>query len=1400
MPGRLAVVVSAVMMVVSAGLPLATTAAASPEPAGAQAQSPGTQSQGGKPSAEHVCDTPRPGKVACFAMRRNGVGGKHGVLAADAPPSGYGPADLRSAYDLPDDGGEGRTVAVVVAYDNPTAEADLAVYRAQYGLPECTTANGCFRKIDQRGGTDYPDADAEWAAEASLDLDMVSAVAPGARLLLVEADSDTFEDIFAAVDQAVAQGAQYVSNSYGSGYDSTPGSGEDPAQTEFDAHYNHPGVAMVASSGDYAYGVSYPAASQYVTSVGGTSLTRDTSTDRGWSESVWHNAFGGPGSGCSAYEPKPAFQTDTDCETRSVADVAAVADPVTGVAVYQTYGGSGWGVMGGTSVSSPIIAGVYAIAGSPARGSYPNSYPYFKQSGLHDVTSGHNGNCSPSSLCNAKAGYDGPTGLGTPDGPAAFRSFPHGEVGGTVTDSAGAPLPGTTVTAGDYRVTTDADGHYTLALPPGSYELTAAAYGYRTGADGAMTVTEGASITRDFTLESAAGRSITGKVTDGSGHGWPLYATITVDGVPGGPVFTDPFTGRYELRLPGDHDYKLKVAARYPGYRTVTKEIAVRGSDQAVDFAVPVDADAATAAGYELRTTGATEPFGSATAPPAGWSVVNAEGTTGGWDFSDSAKRGNRTGGGGGFAAVDSDHAGVGNHQDSALLSPVYDFSDYTRPRLSFDTEYASYEGQRATVDVTTDGGASWSTVRLWQEPLHGHVDVPLSDYAGAKAVQLRFRFVADWGLWWQVDNVFVGNQPYVPVTGGLVAGVVTDANTGAGVVGVAVRNADAASQKAYTAATPDDPLLADGFYWLFSDTLGDHTFTMVKSRYASGAETVRVAADGVAEADQVLKAGRLTITPAAVDETLDWKGSGTRKLTVKNTGGLPATLTLGERSGGLQTQAAEGAPLQVVSGDASPLREHVDSSGAASAGAPTAAGETSAVAPAVAGEAWQPVTNLPVAVADSAVAAYGGKLYSAFGWTGSADTSDLYSYDPGSGVWSKLASAADTREAPARGFVDGKFYAVGGWGADGSPDAKLEIYDPATDTWTTGASSPMPYAASGSAVLDGELYVVGGCADDGCGFTDVYAYDPETDSWSERAPYPEPISWTACGAIGDMLYCAGGTGADGSSKHAYAYDPVTDSWSPVADMPITLWGSNYTAANGLLLVIGGRAATGVTNRGFAFDPEKGTWTALPNLSSAVYRGGAAPGFYTVGGKNSPSLFAKPLATVQVLPGYDQVDADQDVTWLGLGTRKVTLAPGAATTVEVSLDATADEITQPGAYTAKLNVGTDTPYHVPLIPVTMHVDPPKHWGRYAGTVLGTDSTEGGGGTTPLAGATVRIDGKTSSHTLKTGDDGTFALWLDARGAPLTVTVTKDGYEPATSEAKMAKGKTTTGDFTLKKAP
>jgi subtilase family serine protease len=358
-----------------------------------------------------TCAAPTGQHAACLAQIDTDAAG-HPLSPAAAAAAGlsfYTAADLQDAYRLPSAArGVGQTVAIVDAFDDPNAEADLAVYRQANGLPPCDTASGCFRKVDQRGGTAYPPADDGWSTEISLDVDMVSAACPNCKVLLVEADDNSFDNLGAAVDEAVRLGADAVSNSYGS---SGAESGDELAVA---AHYDHPGTVITASSGDWGFGVSAPAAFNSVIAVGGTALFHDSSR-RGWGEAAWVGA----GSGCSAYVAKASWQHDRLCGKRTVADVSAVADPNTPVAVYDTFDYPGWVGFGGTSVASPLIAAVYALAGN-ARTIVPGEYAYSHRSLLFDVTTGSNGSCGGSYLCTAVKGYDGPTGLGTPNGTGAF--------------------------------------------------------------------------------------------------------------------------------------------------------------------------------------------------------------------------------------------------------------------------------------------------------------------------------------------------------------------------------------------------------------------------------------------------------------------------------------------------------------------------------------------------------------------------------------------------------------------------------------------------------------------------------------------------------------------------------------------------------------------------------------------------------------------------------------------------------------------------------------------------------------------------------------------------------------------------------------------------------------------
>jgi hypothetical protein len=373
-----------------------------------------------------------------------------GMIRAQAAASGpvagtYGPPDLRAAYTLPSSGGKGTTIAIVDAQDDANAEADLAVYRSHYGLPPCTTANGCFKKVDQNGGTSYPSEDDGWSEEISLDLDMVSAACPDCKILLVEATSASDTDLNTAIATAASLGAKAISNSWSGPEDSTV--------TTEEAAYNIPGVTVLAASGDngFSEGTQFPASSQYVVAVGGTELDKSSSSSRGFSEIVWGtndpSNDGATGSGCSAYIKKPSWQHDSSCKFKMSNDVSAVGDPVPGLAVYDTenaqgQGATGWVQIGGTSASTPLVAGILGVTGNA--GVSPS---FFYSASVYDITSGNNGTCSPSYYCDATTGYDGPTGTGTPNASTWSGSPPPPTDAGPPQDS-GTPPAGAIVNGG----------------------------------------------------------------------------------------------------------------------------------------------------------------------------------------------------------------------------------------------------------------------------------------------------------------------------------------------------------------------------------------------------------------------------------------------------------------------------------------------------------------------------------------------------------------------------------------------------------------------------------------------------------------------------------------------------------------------------------------------------------------------------------------------------------------------------------------------------------------------------------------------------------------------------------------------------------------------------------------
>lgn len=354
-----------------------------------------------------------------------------GVPAASSTPPGYGPAQFHGAYALPTAppaSAPAQTIAIVDAYNDPSIRNDLSTYDKTFGIPDLPTCSStvkssCFAKVNQSGAaTPLPPNNSGWALEIALDVETAHEICQSCKVLLVEANSSSGANLDAAEETAARLGATEISNSWGS-------ESEYSGETAEDKHFNHPGVAITVASGDRGYEhFGFPAASPEVIDAGGTTLSvKASGGGYAWAgEETWS----GSGSGCSLYFGAQAWQEAaagfslTGCgHSRGVADVAADANPNTGAAVYDStryQGRSGWLQVGGTSLASPLIAGAYALAGNAASVAYPASLPYGHPSALRDITAGASTGSCTTTACKTGAGYDGPTGLGAPNGTGAF--------------------------------------------------------------------------------------------------------------------------------------------------------------------------------------------------------------------------------------------------------------------------------------------------------------------------------------------------------------------------------------------------------------------------------------------------------------------------------------------------------------------------------------------------------------------------------------------------------------------------------------------------------------------------------------------------------------------------------------------------------------------------------------------------------------------------------------------------------------------------------------------------------------------------------------------------------------------------------------------------------------------
>ncbi|SEG90740.1 Kelch motif-containing protein [Actinacidiphila yanglinensis] len=1265
-------------------------------PAGCAVPLPASRQTGGAPYA--TCDL-------------MGTTNSHGTLAAGsvAPPAtALTPKDIQAAYALPA-GGADRTVAIVDAGGYAAAESDLAVFRGTYGLPACTTANGCFTKLDQDGGHNYPAEDAGWSTETALDLDAVSSACPACHILLVEGDSADLDDLGHAVDTAAAHHPVAISNSYG-----VPG--EVPDAAAYDGYYDHPGIAVTASTGDYGNIVEWPSSSGNVVAVGGTALTPDAGTARGWTEAAWNSG----GSGCSSVESKPAYQqgVDTGCDRRATADVSAVADPDTGLGVYNSTAVGGWAQYGGTSLSSPLVAAMYALAGTPTPGTYPVTYPYddTDAADLNDVTTGSDGQCG-NQLCQARAGWDGPTGLGTPAGVGALRQGPHGVIEGTVRGTgagatgsvAGASVTATAKGSGgsgrSYSATTDASGGFTLAPPPGTWTLTVGQFGYAE-ATATVKVTEGRTAKEALTLRALPAHVVSGTVTDASGHGWPLAATVTVGGYPGGAISTDPATGRYSVRLPDDGTYTLHVSTTSPGYTAADSTVAVGTRDVRHDLSLSSDATLCTAPGYRFGYQGTTTGFDgwSGATPQDGWTVSDDSGSGVTWRFDDPGGFGNDTGGSGVFAEVDSHDGGADTHETTSLVSPPLDLSGDATPIVSFDNSFmATRYNSNAYVDVSVDGGQTWTSVwRMYSIISSGPQAVSVPQAAGRKDVRIRFRYDAVNSWFWSVDDVFIGNRSCDSVPGGLVTGDVQDANTGAALSGATVGVAGTAT----TATT------AGGGYELFApasaaDSSGRTALGVVDGAYIGTTAKVSVAPDRVTRKDFRLGAGRISVSGDALRATERLGRSTTETVTLHNSGTATAHVLLAPQGGSYTPQSrpggsgvsGAGAPVRHVTGDLTtgPLlagTQRAATAPTASAGAATTAGTTAG------STAWTPADALPSAATDSGAVTLDGKVYAFGGTDGSSPLSKASLLDPATGGWQRLANMPERLDKPGVEAVGGAIYVFGGWDGTGAASSAAYRYDPGTDTWSSVASLPTGLAGEGTASLGGRIYAVAGCTGN-CepASQTTYVYDPQADAWSQAAGYPATDAWLSCGGVAGQVVCAGGTDpATGDESSAvYAFDPVTGGWSARAALPYPNWGMAAASSGGRLQVAGGVTGGKLTNQAEEYDPATDSWSALPATNALVYRAGGACGLYVVGGSDADS---EPVTGVEQLPGYADCGSSGAAGWLA-APRTVTVAPGSSVKVRITLDA--GKVTGAGTYTSGLTVTTDTPYALPALAATMKV-------------------------------------------------------------------------------------------------
>ncbi|WP_238154378.1 S8 family serine peptidase [Ornithinimicrobium sufpigmenti] len=960
-----------------------------------------------------------------------------------------------------------------------------------------------------------------------------------------------------------------------------------------------------------------------------------------------------------------------------------------GTAVRSSVPGNAYASYNGTSMASPHVAGAVALAWSAS--------PIL----LGDVEGTRNlldGTAidTADDQCGGTPENNNVFGEGRLDAAALVDEAPIDDAGtltGVVTDadddSAIASASVQVVGPMERTLTTNSEGVFNTMLVAGDYDVTVSAFGYETHTQ-TVTIEAEETTTVNVALETADAATIDGVITDGSGYGFPLYARIAVDGTPEA-TYSDPETGAYSLNIPSGSTYTLSVQVQYPGYTTPSREVTVSG-DATENFAVEVDAITCNAPGYHVTTEGLWETFDEETAPE-GWDVVDHQGNDQVWRFDDPGDRGNQTGGEGGFAVVNSDDYGSGQTQNTTLVTPSVDMSGDETPAVGFKSDYYRFTNDSATVRVSLDGGETWEDVEEWTESRRGPREelVPLPMAAGESDVRIGFNYEGTWGWWWQIDDVFVGERSCVPAgEGGYVVGNVHD-TADQGIVGATVTNLDDEDQTAVTTATPADENLADGFYWIFSDTPGENTLQASATNYETTTQEVTVVDGDVVRADFSLGSGLVVVEPGEIESTQDQDEVVEHSLTFTNDGTSAVEVELLERDGGFTAPAGAGV-------DVEPTTLDVPTSFAAFADDEAEVG-TSAEGDFAPSDTWESLPDYPRITMDNRVVNVDGDHYVLGGTTGTAAFADVNRLDAETQTWQAVAPMPQAASAVNAEAVAGEIVVSGGWVASATT-TDTYVYDAGADSWTQAASAPTGVSASGTAVIDGIMYVIGGCSTNECTpmSNNAMAYDVASDTWETLANYPTAAAFPTCGAVDGELVCSGGNPGSGGIASTYVYDAGADAWESVADAPTPHWAAGAATANSQLVVQGGVQGAGagaVSNATYAFDGDQ--WTTLAPATTPVYRGDISCGIVKVGG--SIGGF-NPVAAAEHLPGWDDCVTTTDVEWLELDPQTFTVEAGESVEVTVATDSTGLDL---GTYSAAIRVRSNTPQSVDDIPVTMTV-------------------------------------------------------------------------------------------------